>query len=76
MTGDGLDPPGEQLELFPMPDVIERIVHRAEVHRNGVLYRWSCACGATGIWTTYTGRANAGRRAHLRAAYRRIDDRP
>jgi hypothetical protein len=72
MNTDGLDPPGEQLELFPMPDVVETIVHRAEVYRAGVgRFRWVCACGQSGAWVTTSGRANAGKRAHIVAVYRR-----
>lgn len=71
-----MDPPGEQLELFPMPDVVERIVHRTNIYRTGALFRWGCACGARGKWGTSSGRANAGSRAHLVAVYRRIEKRP
>jgi len=76
MTGDGLDPPGEQLELFPMPDIVETIVHRADVYRNGLYFQWQCACGQRGKWVTTSGRANAGKRAHIVAVFRRNESRP
>jgi len=76
MTNDGLEPAGEQLELFPMPDIVETILHRAEVYRQGSLFRWSCVCGQTGTWVQSSARANAGRRAHIVAVYRRNNDRP
>lgn len=75
MTNDGLDPPGEQLELFPVPGLRETVVHRAEIHGYGFMFYWSCACGASGQPTT-NGRAVGGRARHFAAVRRRMAARP
>jgi hypothetical protein len=78
-TPDNLHPPGEQLELFPgYPEVVETTVHRCSVFAHGYLFYWYCACGSEGDPTT-EGRAQAGRKRHLKAARvraQRTTDRP
>lgn len=72
MNTDGLDPPGEQLELFPLPDVAEIVVHRV-VWSPG---RWSCVCGAGRAGLQGGAIAGAAARAHMRAVRRRMAARP
>jgi len=75
---DGLDPPGEQLELpwdgDPPGQVVETVVHRISVHGYGSAFYWYCACGREGPPTT-EGRANGGGRVHMRGVRRRITER-
>jgi hypothetical protein len=70
MARDGLEPAGEQLELFEDPGFSETIVHKAGVFSSGLGWWWSCTCGQTGQPTT-EGRAYGGRRRHMTAARRR-----
>lgn len=72
---DGLDPPGEQLELPwegdrpEVPELIETIVHR-------VIYgprSWSCSCGAGKEWPGLApaGLPRGSARVHMGAVRRR-----
>jgi hypothetical protein len=73
---DGLDPPGEQLELPwdgeapESPAVVETVVHRVTWGRDS----WACACGAGRAIGpgTYHGRARAAAVLHITAVRRRI----
>lgn len=76
---DGLDPPGEQLALFPDPGFVETIVHKVQVHGyGGVQFYWTCVCGESGQPTAH-GRAHGGASRHMTAVRRRARlraDRP
>ena len=72
---DGLDPPGEQLGLFPDPGLVETITHRGRILADGPARRWVCACGQEGTWTTHRA-ARGGLTRHLRAAAKRAAQRP
>lgn len=71
---DGLDPPGEQLELPwldpPTPaEVTEVIVHRVRYGPRS----WSCSCGAGREWPDAAEwRSRRSARVHLHAVRARI----
>lgn len=73
---DNLEPAGEQLELpwegpGPVAEVVETIVHRAQILAHGFTFYWWCACGRQGQPTT-EGRAHGGALAHMRAVKKRV----
>jgi hypothetical protein len=79
-TPDGLDPPGEQLEIpwdgpAPRPaEVVETIVHRVTWGP----WSWSCACGAGREWPGVAppGVPRASARVHMGAVRRRMNPGP
>jgi hypothetical protein len=74
---DGLDPPGEQLELpwdGPAPEavLVETIVHRVTWGPRG----WSCACGAGKTLVGPVGRSRGAAVTHMRAVANRLRHAP
>lgn len=75
MTTDGLDPPGEQMGLFPEPfteEIRVTIVHRVTWGSGG----WRCICGAGRSGLQTRGIARMAARAHMVAARKRAQARP